>query len=544
MVAALLASSGARAAAEVTGGTRRLAGPERITTATTISRALWDDGTAAVVVLARSDVPADALSATPLAAGAGPVLLSRSDDLPEGTATEIQRVLSPGGLVQLVGGTAALSASVEAQVQALGVATERIAGPNRFATAVAVADHVAGQDATSSPPHVWLADGATFADALLAGSVAGLGTNGVVLLTDGGRMPAETRDAVERAPASNRSSVGAAATTAASSAGVAVEEEFVGADAYETSRLLAYRDPYSAAALASGEDFADALAGGAHAATLGLPLLLTRRDELSDPVYEWFDERSLEALFVYGGTAAVSDAAVAEAEGVPEPAPMPADDAVGVTSTEPLLVEGWVTSYEGEDVRICSRLSSAPATPRRCPAGALVVEGLTIDELPHTVRAGDDGRFTQDPIVLEGTVAADRLTVTRVPPKVALHATATVQPASAGTVEYVDVPENRQDYPSLGQHVGLVVSVSDEGRSVATVIGDRPLVAAGDRGGHAVLSATSCPPDADCIQGLHTLDTSGIEPGSTYRFDVPLANDGVVELVLTTAPADDLPRPF
>lgn len=132
---AVLQMGVAPATAEVTGEVTRLAGPERVATAKVISQQRWVDGDASVVVLARSDVAADAVTSSPLAAGSGPVLLSRVDELPADTASEIQRVLRPDGVVLLVGGTAALSATVEEQVQALGVMTRRIAGPNRFGTA-------------------------------------------------------------------------------------------------------------------------------------------------------------------------------------------------------------------------------------------------------------------------------------------------------------------------------------------------------------------------------------------------------------------------
>lgn len=162
----------------------------------------------------------------------------------------------------------------------------------------------------------WLADGATFADALLAGSFGAPGSTTAVLLTDGERMPTETLDMLTDVPTSNLSTVGAAASAAAASAEVFVEQEVVGADVYETSRLLAEFDgDVTAAALASGEDFADALAGGADAATLGIPLLLSARDDLPDVVADWFDSQSLDSLIVYGGTEAVSDAAVMEATG-------------------------------------------------------------------------------------------------------------------------------------------------------------------------------------------------------------------------------------
>lgn len=63
----------------------RLGAGERIGTAITISGDLWPAGTATSAVLARADVAADSLAATPLAAE-GPLLLSASDTLPDAVA--------------------------------------------------------------------------------------------------------------------------------------------------------------------------------------------------------------------------------------------------------------------------------------------------------------------------------------------------------------------------------------------------------------------------------------------------------------------------
>lgn len=61
--------------------------------------------------------------------------------------------------------------------------------------------------------------------------------------------------------------------------------------------------------VASGETFADALAGGADAAARGAPLLLTTRDNLPGATYAFLDDQgtAINRVTVYGGTAAVGD---------------------------------------------------------------------------------------------------------------------------------------------------------------------------------------------------------------------------------------------
>ena len=51
-------------------------------------------------------------------------------------------MLAPGGTVYLLGGAAAIDPAVEATLQALGYTTQRLAGPSRVETAIAVASEV------------------------------------------------------------------------------------------------------------------------------------------------------------------------------------------------------------------------------------------------------------------------------------------------------------------------------------------------------------------------------------------------------------------
>ncbi len=107
-----------------------------------VSQRMYDTGAAPIVLLSRDDEWPDALAASSLL-GFGPLLLTPTEDLAPGTADEIGRALSPDGLVLILGGPTAVSEDVEADLRLmLGVETRRLAGDDRYATAIAVADEL------------------------------------------------------------------------------------------------------------------------------------------------------------------------------------------------------------------------------------------------------------------------------------------------------------------------------------------------------------------------------------------------------------------
>ena len=281
----------------------RLAGPERISTAVAVSQDHWDQGQARSAVVARADIAADALAATPLAM-TGPLLLSSASELSDVTADELTRAVQQGGVVYLAGGEAALSSHLQEEIADLGFTPTRLAGLTRYATAVHIAEEV-----DDNPQKIYLADGTGFAEALVAGAAAARQVGAVVLLTAGDQISAETRAVLRDHPNAEVIAVGTAATATG-----AADRAVVGVDVYDTARLLASELPAGdTAALASGEQFPDGLAGGAHAAVRGLPLLLTRRDNLPDPTAAFLRDAGVDRLVVYGGHAAVSTEVTNEA---------------------------------------------------------------------------------------------------------------------------------------------------------------------------------------------------------------------------------------
>lgn len=287
----------------------RIAGDTRIETAIAISADDFAAGTAGAVVLARSDVFADALSGGPLAAATGaPLLLTTRDELVPATRAEIQRVLPAGRTVYVLGGTAALSDGVQSALSDLGYATRRLQGGNRYDTALAVA-----REAAPTPEFITVATGNEFPDALIAGSLATAFRGGVMVLTDGDRLPASVDAYLEAFP-------DAQATTVGPAAAAAYDEVFNVAGPTAADRSVVAAETFYAAlgpsgvAVASVARFPDGLAGAAHAFRQGaLPLLLTPADDLPDRATAYVEGLDASGRsVVYGGPLAVGEGVVAE----------------------------------------------------------------------------------------------------------------------------------------------------------------------------------------------------------------------------------------
>jgi putative cell wall-binding protein len=270
------------------------------------SQAEFPNGGAGAVVLARDDQFPDALTGVPLAVTKdAPLLLSDPDSLDAETAAEIQRVLPAGGTVYLLGGPAALGTAVQAAVSALGYQVQRVAGPTRYGTAVAIAQLLG---VTQNFLEV---DGTGFADAASAGPAA-VAWGGAVLLTDGSSQDPATAAFLASVNPTRKFAIGGPAAAADPSA-----TPLVGADRYATAALVARKFFLLARGIgvATGLNFPDALTGGVTMAALGEPLLLAAPTFTSPQVlpptlsaYLSTLSSTLDTITVFGGTDAVSQA--------------------------------------------------------------------------------------------------------------------------------------------------------------------------------------------------------------------------------------------
>ena len=321
----------------------RLGGTDRVDTAVKVSGYnTADRGTgflpgegnvvAQSAVLARDDQFADALSGNALAvAKSGPLLLTDPQKLSPEVAKELTRILPPGATIYLLGGEKALSPQVAADVAALGFTVDRVAGPDRYATSVKIAQTIGG-----TPGSVALATGNLFPDALTAGAgvngnrTAKLGT-GVVLLTDDGVLPKETKDylAGVNPDVSKVYAIGGqgvAAVAAGEPGWKGKVTDLAGRDRYATAAAVAGSSMFQVEnggplvpGIATGQNWPDALSGGALTGRWDSPLLLAEGGSLPAAELGWLKQHApfsmgpsglMGALPVFGGTAAVPDSVI------------------------------------------------------------------------------------------------------------------------------------------------------------------------------------------------------------------------------------------
>jgi putative cell wall-binding protein len=285
----------------------RLSGQDRYGTAVAVARATSWSSTTVVIASGVETAMPDALVAAPLAAARdGVLLLSGPQGLTATTRSEISRRAATTALV--VGGTGAVPAGVEADLRSLGVTTvTRVAGPDRFATAVAVARAMG-----SHHPDVMLAsgmDGAMADGLLLSGPAAALGRP--ILLVGADRVPTATRTALTE--------FGTTATVVAGGPGVVSDRalaalpsptRLAGSNRYGTGTAIGSwavsRVPVGSVTLAPGEDAAlvDSLSGG----QLGHITMPTRSAFLPDGIRSWLaGTPGIGTVVVVGGAAVVTD---------------------------------------------------------------------------------------------------------------------------------------------------------------------------------------------------------------------------------------------
>jgi putative cell wall-binding protein len=171
----------------------RKSGETRSDTAAALSRDFFSPAAVSRVYVATGANFPDSLAVGPIAAGTGsPVLLVSRDAIPSATKAELLRLAPAEAIV--VGGPAAVSNAVVAELDAIVGTVVRFAGANRFATAAAISQ--ASYPADSARP-AFIVTGTGFADALAIAPVAASLGAPVLLVTDDS-IPSATADEVSR----------------------------------------------------------------------------------------------------------------------------------------------------------------------------------------------------------------------------------------------------------------------------------------------------------------------------------------------------------
>lgn len=246
---------------------------------------------------------------------------------------EISRVLAPGGLVYLVGGPNAISDEIRSELDRAGYQTKRVAGANRYETAIQVAREL------PNTSNFVFATGRSFPDALSAGTAAAALTVGaretgeyppfaLLLTADESLRPVVADFVLDRADQLGEWTLvtagGWAEQAVSDTFGPdAIEASFTGANRYDTAAQVAngiFTHPDGGelvglgVGLSTGTNFPDALAATPYLAEFAQPLLLARPDDLRRPTREFLLEHAGGGgiagqdrwIDVFGGTVAIN----------------------------------------------------------------------------------------------------------------------------------------------------------------------------------------------------------------------------------------------
>jgi putative cell wall-binding protein len=277
----------------------KVEGDTRHETAVAASKKAYPDPNAVdIVVLATGANWPDALGGAALAGTVnGPLLLTTRDTIPAAVAAEITR-LAPKRVYVLGGSDVVSNAAMNAAkaLTTMGIAT-RLEGPTRYETAIKIAAEVKAMQGVEYDGTAFVCTGENFPDALAVSPIAA--ANGwPIYLTPTAALPASVATAMMTNawggnPTNHGYIIGGESAVSASVADTLDAAPFMGfmridgSTRYETAAEVAdigfdgLGMLFSRPAIATGENFPDALAGGVLQGSDYSVMLLTRGGSLS-----------------------------------------------------------------------------------------------------------------------------------------------------------------------------------------------------------------------------------------------------------------------
>jgi len=300
-------------------GSTRIAGANRYATAIASSQQAFPLGARTVVVATGANWP-DALGGSALAGAVdGPILLTTPTDLPDSVKAEIMRL--GASRAYILGGYGAVSGAVELELNAmLAGSVKRLGGVDRYATSQLVANQVMNILGESYEGTACVATGRVYADAMAAAPVAS-GLGWPILLANPTAGSVDVPSRVEGAVVLGGVGAVPAAimTDAETKLGAANVLRLGGATRYNTAALIAEHGAeqglmWNGVGIARGDEFPDALAGGAALGLQQTVLLLTPTNSLAAPTQTALNDNKSDIMSVnfLGGTGAVSAAVEAQ----------------------------------------------------------------------------------------------------------------------------------------------------------------------------------------------------------------------------------------
>lgn len=290
---------------------RRLGGKDRYGTAAILSASTFDR--APTVIIATGEKFPDALTASGLAGClSAPVLLVHRATIPPRTVSELRRLHTKRLII--IGGPNAVTNGVASKFRKLGFSVERLYGPTRYETAIAVSQRI--QKLTKRHDRVFVARGDKFPDALLISPLA-YWTRSPILLTTPGALNPTVAKRLAQAKYQSAVIVGNVGHRPVTSiqARVPAVTLWGGRNPYDTSVQVSANEVLDGSGVswgyigvARGDIFPDALCGGAVAGSHHGVILLTPPTSLYPEVADTLTAHAgdVSTCEVYGGVSAVS----------------------------------------------------------------------------------------------------------------------------------------------------------------------------------------------------------------------------------------------
>ncbi len=291
---------------------QRMWGKTRTETAVAISKAAFPEG-ADNVILASGDNYPDALAGGPLAyALNAPILLVCRSNPDQATLSEIRRLGAKNAYI--LGGTGVIKDSVADTLSNMGLSVERLAGKDRFRTAVAIAEKLETLRG-AKPDEVFFVFFNNYPDALAVSNVAALKGSPILYIEGNGVLQSSITSYMDGLTSVSKSYIlgGPAVVNARADASLGAYgtvERIYGSDRYETctkiNRKFSGILNGDSLCLACGTNYPDALAGSVFAAKHHAPLLLAG-SSLSNDQTSYIKTKAPRFVYAFGGTGVLSD---------------------------------------------------------------------------------------------------------------------------------------------------------------------------------------------------------------------------------------------
>ena len=296
----------------------RIAGNNRYTTAVEVSKKAFPYGSDTVIIASGQGF-ADALAGIPLAnICKAPILLADTNYITKETGDEITRLKAKN--VIILGGIGVISTKVANIFTGRGLSVQRIAGTDRFATSVLIAEEITKR--SKAPTEVFFVNAMNYPDALSVSSVAAVKNAPIIYAGTNANINANVQKFITKYKSSitkmyaiggnkvvpdsyiNKVKQGTSAQTV----------RLAGTDRFDTclkvnnyfKSILTGTDIF----IASGLNYPDALSGGVYAAMSKSPIMLVRKDSVTSAQVEYFNSLKASAAKIIGGVAVVSDSIV------------------------------------------------------------------------------------------------------------------------------------------------------------------------------------------------------------------------------------------